>query len=128
MCDFYIVGRKRIRVDCEAVIMRGNLDPFGQMVKDWMIRAPVSEFQLVCFAAKGETQDLVAQANAEDWCLADEAANVVDLRCKRLWVAWPVREEDSIGFEREDVIGGGQSRDNPSPYIPYTPDGEGCSA
>ena len=44
-----------------------------------MVRAAMSELQLVCLAAKREAEQLVAQADAEDGLLADQLAYVADL-------------------------------------------------
>ena len=99
---------ERIGIDREAVVVRGDFDALRQLVDDRMVGAAVAEFQFVGFAAEGEAENLVAEADAEDRRLADEAADVVDLGVQRLGVAGAVREEDAVGFEREDVFGGGE--------------------
>src|SRR5262249_18627880 len=56
------VRRHRRGVDGEAVVLRGDLDLAGRQVLDRMIRAVVAERQLVGAAARGEAENLVAEA------------------------------------------------------------------
>ena len=54
----------------------------------------------------------MAQADAEDGLLADELADVGDLRLERLGIAGTVGEEDAVGLERQHIFGGGQRRNH----------------
>ena len=73
-----------------------------------MIGAAMAELQLVSLAAEREAENLMAEADAEDRRLADQPADVVDLRVQRLGIAGAVREEHAVGLEREHVFGGGE--------------------
>ena len=75
-----------------------------------MVGAAMSEFQLVRLAAQREAEQLVAQADAEDRLLADQLADVADLRHQRLRIARTVGEKNSVGFERQHVLRAGQRR------------------
>ena len=77
-----------------------------------MVRAAMSELQLVGLTAEREAEQLVAEADAEDRLLADQLADVRDLRLERLGIARAVGEEDAVGIQREHVLGGRQRRDN----------------
>ena len=73
---------QRIGIDREAVIVRGDFDLAGELVQHRMIRAAMAELQLVGLAAEREAEDLMAEADAEDRRLADQLADVVDLRVR----------------------------------------------
>jgi hypothetical protein len=72
----------------------------------------MSELQLVRFASDRETEQLVSEADAEDRLPADQFADVRHLRLQRLRVARAVGEEDAVGIEGEDILGGGQRGDD----------------
>ena len=73
------------------------------------------ELQLVRLAAQREAEQLVSQADAEDRLLADQLANVADLRDQRLRIARAVGEKDSVGIERQHVLRAGQRRHHGDP-------------
>src|SRR5438093_11341782 len=50
-----------LRVDREAVVLRGDVDPPGAEVLDGLVPAAVPELQLVRLAAEREAEDLVAE-------------------------------------------------------------------
>ena len=67
MCVSTMLGLlEQLRVDREAVVLRGDLDLAGLEVHDRMVRAAVAELELEGLAAAGEAEDLVAEADAED--------------------------------------------------------------
>ncbi len=72
----------------------------------------MAELQLVGLAAHRQAEQLVAQADAEDGLLADQLADVGDLRLERLGIAGAVGEEDAVGIQRQHVFGGGERRDH----------------
>ena len=79
-----------------------------------MIRAAVAELQLEGFRAAGEAEELVAEADAEDGLLAEQAADGADGVFERFGVAGAVGEEDAVGVLGENFFGGGgagQDRD-----------------
>src|SRR4051794_16234883 len=63
---FDIVRVQRIGIDCEAVILRRDLDASAAQILDRMIAAAVSELQLVRAAAERQAEELVAETDAED--------------------------------------------------------------
>jgi hypothetical protein len=71
-----------------------------------VIHAVMAEFQFEGAAAESEAAELVAEADAEDGHAAEELANVIDGVVNGLRVSGSVREEDAVGFHREDVFGG----------------------
>src|ERR1035438_803333 len=99
--DFDVVEVERIRVHGEAVIVRGDLDAAGELIAHRMVSAAMSEFQFVGFAAEGEAEQLVAEADAEDGLLADEFADVADLGDERLGIARSIGEGEAVGVEGE---------------------------
>ena len=58
--------RSQRRVDGEAVVVGGDLDLAGGPVHDRLVDAPVAVAELVGAEAERPTQDLVAEADAED--------------------------------------------------------------
>ena len=60
------VAGKRGRIDREAVVLGGDLDPAGSLVTHRVIGASMAELELEGLAAEGLAQKLVSQADAED--------------------------------------------------------------
>ena len=100
-----LVG-ERVGIDGEAVIVRCDLDPVRHLVQNRVVRAAVPEFELVGLAAQRQTENLLAEADAEDRFLADQLANLGGLELERFGIARAVRQEDAVGVQREDVLGG----------------------
>src|SRR5258706_5920387 len=75
---------ERIGIDCEAVIVGGDLHLPRHLIQHGMVRAAVPELELVSFAAHRETKNLMAQANAEDGFFTDEIADLSSLILQRL--------------------------------------------
>ena len=48
------------------MIVRRDFDFIRDAIEDGMVRAAVAEFQFVRFAAERETENLLAEADAED--------------------------------------------------------------
>src|SRR5262245_37695634 len=91
MRDLDVVQIETFRVDREAVILRGDLHLFALDIKNRMITAVMSEFQLVGFAAQSQSENLMAQTNPEDRLLPQHVANALDRVLERLRVARPIR-------------------------------------
>ena len=69
------VGRQRFRIDREAMILGSDFDFAGFKIFDRLIAAAMAEFQFESFSAKSLSQNLVAQANAENReCRFDQIA------------------------------------------------------
>ena len=69
------VGRQRVGIDREAVILRRDLDLPGLELLHRLIRAAVAELQLVRLAAQRQAQQLMAEADAEDRHARSQAAS-----------------------------------------------------
>src|ERR1700736_3072571 len=95
---------ERSGVHCEAVIVGCDLYFLRDAIEHGMICAAVSELQLVGFSAERVAEDLMAEADTEDWGLADETAYRAGLRREHAGVAGTIRQEHAIGFEREDIV------------------------
>ena len=96
---------ERIGIHRESVIVRGNLHLLGDAVQHRMIRAAVSELELVGFAAERQAQNLMAQADAEHRLLADQFADLLRLEFERLGIARAVRKKHAIRLERQHIFG-----------------------
>src|SRR5437763_17020456 len=59
------VGRQRVRIDGEPMILRGDFDLARVELLHRMIRATMAELQLERLAADGEAKNLVSEADAE---------------------------------------------------------------
>ena len=112
--DFDFARRQGIRVNAESVILRGDFHFFGEHIFHRMVRAVMTEFQFEGLAAECETAKLMPKANAEDGNTPDQTANVFDGVADRFGIAGAVREENTVGIEREDVFGAGLCGHNPS--------------
>src|SRR5437870_3911858 len=97
---------ERLRVDGEAVVLRRDLDLAGGEVLDRLVPPVVPELELERPPAEREAHDLVAEADAEHWHLAEELGDDLAHAGDGVGVARPVREEDAVGAEGEDVAGG----------------------
>ena len=67
-------------------------------VEHRLIRAAMAELQLVRLAAERQAEQLMAETDAEDRLLAEQAANRVDRVVERLGIAGAVREEHAVGL------------------------------
>ena len=105
-------GVDGVGIDGEVVIVRGDLDFAGVVALYGMIAAVVAEFKLVGFAAEGEADELVAEADAEDGRAAGELADAFPRVGDGLGVAGAVREEDAVGLESEHIFGRGLCGDD----------------
>src|SRR5690242_6032008 len=66
-----------IRVDRESMVLRGDLNPTRSHVHHGMVRTVMAEAEFVSFAAKGEPDDLMAEADAENRFLPEQTTNRV---------------------------------------------------
>src|SRR2546426_7229009 len=74
VCELDVVVAERVGIDGEAVILRRDLHPPAAQIFDRMIAAAVTEFELVRSPAEGQAEELVAETDAEERNLADQAA------------------------------------------------------
>src|SRR5439155_3249983 len=71
-------GRKRGEVDAEAVVLRRDLHAPRRDVLDRLIRAAMTELELVGLRAESERENLVPETDAEDRFFSEEPADRFD--------------------------------------------------
>src|SRR5262245_1328400 len=59
------VGRKRLRIDGKAVVLRGDFHLAGLELLHRMVRAAMSEFELERVAAHRQAKNLMTEADSE---------------------------------------------------------------
>jgi len=104
MGQVYLALLQRIRVDGEVVVVRCDLDLAAIRLLHRMVAAVMAELQLVTLAPERETDKLVAKADTEDGLFSRQFANVFVRIMQWLRVTWPIRQENAIRFERQDIL------------------------
>src|SRR5215210_5036952 len=100
---------ERVFGDGEAMVLAGYLDMPRVEVPDGMVRAVVSEGHLVCLAAEGEPEKLVAEADAERRNLPEQGTQGVDRVAERCRVARAVGEKHTVRLGGEYLFWGGEA-------------------
>src|ERR1700736_4410576 len=77
-----------------------------------MIPAVVAEFQLERFASQRDAGKLMSEADSEDGLAAHEPPDVVDRVGAGLRIAGTIRQEHSVGLQREHIFCSRLRRDN----------------
>src|SRR3954468_9324416 len=85
-------------IDGEAMVLRRDLDLAGGQILHGVVRAVMTERQLVRPATGGEAEDLMAEADAEHRNAPDESAHGIDEVRDALGIARAVREEHAVGL------------------------------
>ena len=95
---------------CEAVVLRGDVDPPGRQVLHRVVGAAVAERQLEGLEADRPAQELMPEADPEHRHLAHHAAYRLDhvVECRR--IARPIRKEDRIRLARKQLFRRGSGR------------------
>src|SRR6187549_1823101 len=95
-------------VDRKAMILAGDEDTAGLEILHRMIRAMVAELHLHGARATREAEQLVTETDAEGRQVRDDqCTDRFDGVVARLGIARSIREEHTIGLEREYFFGGG---------------------
>ena len=97
---------KSIHVHAESVVLRCDFDTASGQVLDWVVHAAMAELELVGPSAKGEAENLVTEANAEDGQSADEVPGELDDTSDGLGIASAVGQHDAVRLEGENLLGG----------------------
>ncbi len=118
---------QRIFVDREAVVLRRDLDRARLQILHRMIRAAVAELELERLRAAGQAEQLMAQADAEDRLLAQQAADRVDRVFERLRIAGAVGEEHAVGLLGQHLLGRRRAGQNRHAATHGRPGAAGCS-
>ncbi len=108
-------GRDRLAVHDVAVVLRGDGNAPGVEFEHRLVHAAVAEAHLGRAPARGQGQQLVAQADAEDGHApgVQQVAHIGDGIAERRRVAGAVREQDAVGPQGQDLGGSAARRDHP---------------
>ena len=87
---------QRVGRNAPAVVFRGDQDPVAGAFLDRLIGPTVPELEALNFRAKSQAENLVAQADAEDRLLANEALTGRDRVVEGPRVARSVGEKDAV--------------------------------
>ena len=98
MGDIAAHGGKRRLIHTETVILTGDLDLARQLAPDWLVRTPMTEFELEGRRAEGEGEQLVAKADPESRDLTGDHPQRLDRRFHRRRVPGTVRDEEPVDF------------------------------
>ena len=96
------------RLDREAVVLGRNKHAAGCALEHRMVRAAVTERQLVRLHSGREREQLMPEADAEDRHTAEQVAHRSHFVDEGLGIAWPVREQHAVvarELVRIDVVG-----------------------
>ena len=111
MCVISTPSRRLLaRAHREAVVLRRDLDHAGTQVLDRVVGAAVAELELVGVQAERQSEELVAEADAEDGHLAQQARDGLDGVGHGGRVAGAVAEEDAVGRQAQHLARAGGRR------------------
>ena len=94
MGNFDCIRAKAIHIHGESVVLGGDLHLAGNQILDRLVGATVSEFQFVGTPAQSQTQNLVAQTDAEDRQPAQQVFDGLDAIDDRFRVACVARTRE----------------------------------
>src|SRR3972149_2755956 len=78
-----------------------------------MIAAVMSKLKFMRIRAQRAPDQLMTETDSKNrYAAFDQSAHGFDCIWQSCWVAWAVREKDSIGFQRQHFIGSCIRRDN----------------
>src|SRR5947209_18334524 len=97
------VGWQTVWIDGIAVILGGDKGASSHRVLDRMVGAAVTEFELVGAAAGSKCQQLMAEADAEQWDFAVEGSHRGDDRAGRSRIPGAVGHDDAVWSEGENL-------------------------
>ena len=98
------VGRQRIGIDAEAMVLRGDLDGARIELLHRMVAAAMAELQLVGLGAEREAHQLVPEADAEHRHVGvDQLLHAVDRVRDGGRIAGTVAEKDAVRLPRQHV-------------------------
>src|SRR5512140_548501 len=113
---------QRLRVDGEAVVLRGDLDLAGQKILDRVVPPAMTEFQLEGLPTQSQSNELMTEADAEDRLLADKSLDVLNGNSHCRGISGSVREKNPVRIEFQDLFGVvGCRHDRHSTAVPYKP-------
>src|SRR5687768_5492898 len=89
------------------MILAGDLDSASREVDDRLIAAAMSELELVGLRPQGQTEQLMAEADAKYWHFTDQAFERFDGIRDSFRIAGAVADEHTVGFVFENGFGRG---------------------
>ncbi|MPM56949.1 hypothetical protein SDC9_103766 [bioreactor metagenome] len=99
------------------MVLRGDFDFAGQQVLDRVVAAVVPELQPSALRAGGDSEQLVAEADAEQRNLADQFADVFNRVAHGGGVGGAVRQEQHLRLQRQRVFGGRGRREDGDAHV-----------
>ena len=90
LSQFNFFRIERMKVDAEPVVLGSDGDFSSLKIFDRLICTSVTEFQLKRLSSKGQSQELVPQANSEDRFFPDQLANGFNCIRQPLRVPWAI--------------------------------------
>ena len=100
--DDIFIG-KRVHIDGETVILRGDVDTTGMQVFYGLVAAVMAEFKFESSSPQGLTYDLMSQTNAKDRFLAQQFFDSVHNVRQRCGVPRTVGQKDPVGYIGKDL-------------------------
>src|SRR5581483_8686014 len=100
----------RIGINGKVMIVGCDFYLARRVIANRMVAAVVTELQFVGSAAESQAGELMPQADAEDRHASHHLANRFHRVVDRFGIAWTIRKEDAVGFERERIFGSGLGR------------------
>ena len=95
---------KRVSIDCITMVLGSDKNP-AVFKPHRLVRTAVTEFEFVGIAAKSKGSDLVTHAYPKNRKLANNSLYGIDCRAGGLWITRAVGDEETIGFNAEDIFG-----------------------
>ncbi len=112
MGDFNFVWRQAVGIHNKAVVLGGDFHRPGGQVSDRMIGPVMTEFQFACFSPQGQSQYLMAQADAEYGLFTQQRFDRIDGIGHRFGIPGPLERNIPSG-PRQHLLGGGAGRKHP---------------
>ena len=100
-------GGEAVCVNCEAMVLAGDLNFAGVEILHGLIAATMAELEFVRLSSQRQAQQLMSQANAEDGQLTAQLFERIDRGCNSGWVARAIGNKQAIGLVVEDGFWGG---------------------
>ena len=86
------------------MILRSNRDLASLEILHWLIATTVAKFELKGLRADGVRNDLMTEADPKSRVMLDQLFHSLVRVIDCTWIARTVRQEDTVGVERFDLI------------------------
>src|SRR5437660_12065927 len=95
---------QRVWIDGEVVVVSRYFDLSSLQIFDRMVSAVVAELELEGLPSQRDSRQLMPQTDSEDRLAAHQPADGIDCIRARLRITGAVREENSVGLERQHIL------------------------